>query len=146
MSKGYVVALLKLTNQERFVEDYASINQSCLKVFPKTPKTIFTANFIFDEGLTFWTAFHVEKGAKLIVSQHGGGYGSHLWSFLESHEINYIYLDFKNFKLCELIDYSQYLNKKIMDSPLYIHHDNKKIFKKFVKLFLFYLGQKHSTY
>jgi uncharacterized protein (DUF1330 family) len=24
MSKGYVVALLKLTNQERFVEDYAT--------------------------------------------------------------------------------------------------------------------------
>jgi putative transferase (TIGR04331 family) len=70
-----------------YVEDYASINQNCLKVFSNAPKAIFTANFIFDEGLKFWMAFNVEKGAKLVATQHGGGYGSHRWSFFESHEI-----------------------------------------------------------
>ena len=70
-----------------YVEDYASINQNCLKVFPKAPQVILSANFTFDEGLKFWIAFHVDKGVKFIMSQHGGGYGVHRWSFFESHEL-----------------------------------------------------------
>ena len=69
-----------------FVEGYANIKQNALEAFPKSPKAIFTANCVSDEGLKFWVAFNVEKGAKLIATQHGGGYGSHLWSFFETHE------------------------------------------------------------
>jgi len=70
-----------------YVEDYANINQSCFKIFPRKPRVIFTASCLGDEGLKFWTAFNVEKGVKLVATQHGGGYGSHRWSFYESHEI-----------------------------------------------------------
>jgi len=70
-----------------YVEGYADINQNCLETFPKSPKVIFSANFGVNEGLKFWIGSNVEKGAKLITTQHGGGYGSHLWSFFETHEI-----------------------------------------------------------
>ena len=38
-------------------------------------------------GLNLWIASQIEKGVKLITTHHGGGYGSHLWSFYETHEI-----------------------------------------------------------
>jgi putative transferase (TIGR04331 family) len=70
-----------------YVEDYVNTNQKSLENFSKAPKVIFTANFIMTEELKFWMASHAEKGVKLVVSQHGGGYGSHMWSYHESHEI-----------------------------------------------------------
>ena len=70
-----------------YVEDYTRIDEMVKEAFPRNSKTIFTANFTFDEGLKFWMASQLEKGAKLITSQHGGGYGTHEWSFFESHEI-----------------------------------------------------------
>lgn len=70
-----------------FVEKYADMHQLSLDAFPKRPKLIFTANAYFHEGFGFWAAYNVEQGAKLIGTQHGGHYGSGLWSVSESHQI-----------------------------------------------------------
>ncbi len=70
-----------------YVEGYVNTTQNCFKAFSKAPKVIYTASCSMIEELKFWMAFHAEKGVKLVASQHGGGYGSHLWSHPESHEI-----------------------------------------------------------
>ena len=60
-----------------------------LEVYPKRTKVIFSSNQMTvspDEGFRFWVANQVEKGAKLILAQHGGGYGL-FSSFSEKHEV-----------------------------------------------------------
>ena len=52
-------------------------------------KVICSANkmgFSPDEGFRFWVASQVEKGVKLVLAQHGGGYGL-FNSFSEKHEL-----------------------------------------------------------
>jgi putative transferase (TIGR04331 family) len=71
-----------------YVEGYETTHQNSLKAFPKSPKCIVTAMAQGMEGFNFWAAFQIERGVKLFLTQHGGGYGAHLWSFFESHEIN----------------------------------------------------------
>lgn len=72
-----------------YIEGYIDMNQRSLEAFPKKPGVIFTSNaYYFDEGFKFWAANQVECGAKLVGSQHGGHYGSGLWTALEVHEIN----------------------------------------------------------
>ncbi|MFA5151880.1 MAG: LIC12162 family protein [Clostridia bacterium] len=71
-----------------YVEGYSDLHIKSLDTFPKRPKVIFTANAYNGHTLfQLWSAFHVEHGAKLIGTQHGGHYGSGLWSASESHEI-----------------------------------------------------------
>ncbi len=71
------------------LEGYAEMHDRALTSFPKYPELIYTANaFSNDEGFKLWTAYNLNKGAKLIIGQHGGHYGSGLWSTTEDHEIN----------------------------------------------------------
>ena len=59
-----------------FLENYSFIRKKSLDAFPKNPKVIFTAyDFALNEGFKFWAATQIERGAKLILAQHGGGYG-----------------------------------------------------------------------
>ncbi|MFA4848332.1 MAG: LIC12162 family protein [Methanoregula sp.] len=72
-----------------YVEGYVDLHKKSLETFPKQPKLIFTANAYNGNTLfQLWSAFQVEQGAKLIGTQHGGHYGSGLWSASESHQIN----------------------------------------------------------
>ena len=70
-------------------EGYLAMRNKSLETYPKATKAIFTSNKMTtgpDEGFRFWVANQVEKGAKLILAQHGGGYG--LFStFSEKHEL-----------------------------------------------------------
>lgn len=71
-----------------YVEGYADLHKKSLDLFPKRPKVIFTVNAYYGNTLfQLWSAYQVEKGTKLIGSQHGGHYGSGLWSASESHQI-----------------------------------------------------------
>lgn len=71
-----------------YVEGYDEMHRRSLDAFPKNPRMIATANaFAGNEGFKFWAAHQVEKGVKLGVVQHGGHYGSGLWSATEEHEI-----------------------------------------------------------
>lgn len=54
-----------------YLEGYKTLSEYCISLFDA--KVIFTANAHFDnEVFKTWSAKQVEKGAKLIISQHGG--------------------------------------------------------------------------
>ncbi len=72
-----------------YVEGYATLqNQVQDLPWPKNPKFIFTSNsHSSDDLFKAWSAKKVEEGKKLFIGQHGGHYGTGLWSFNEEHEI-----------------------------------------------------------
>jgi putative transferase (TIGR04331 family) len=71
-----------------FLEGYSTMRNKSLDAFPKRPKVIFTSNdFAFNEGFKLWAATKVEQGVKLILSQHGGGYGFQGPLVTENHEL-----------------------------------------------------------
>ena len=56
--------------------------------WPKKPWFIWTANGeIGDDLFKAWSAEKTERGAPLIIGQHGGHYGMGLWSFTEQHQM-----------------------------------------------------------
>ena len=70
-----------------YLEGYRNLNQRAMAAFPKKPKLIFTATgLVGNDGFSFWTAAEVERGAKLVATQHGGCYGTVAWSTHEAHE------------------------------------------------------------
>ena len=55
---------------------------------PTRPRLIFTSNkHIYDDLFKAWAALSVETGAKLVVGQHGGGYGIYQYSMSVDHEV-----------------------------------------------------------
>ena len=56
-----------------FLECYKQLEKNTEKIYPKRAKIIYTANaYSYDEGFKIWSASQVERGAKLIIGQHGG--------------------------------------------------------------------------
>jgi putative transferase (TIGR04331 family) len=71
-----------------FLEGYSEMHNKSLDAFPKKPKVIFTSyDFAHNEGFKFWAATKIEKGAKLVIAQHGGGYGMGGPFVIENHEM-----------------------------------------------------------
>lgn len=71
-----------------YIEGYEKAKQISLSAFPKKPKVIFTTvAYHLDEAFKFWAAHQIECGAKLAGIQHGGHYGTGLWSSIDDHEI-----------------------------------------------------------
>lgn len=71
-----------------YLEQYSNIKENSLMKFPKKPKVILTAvAHIGNEHFKFWAANNVENGSKLILAQHGGHYGTGLFSSLQDHEL-----------------------------------------------------------
>jgi putative transferase (TIGR04331 family) len=70
-----------------YVEDYSEIHERVLKISPKTPNVIITAFTInYRRCFEFWAAYNAEvHGTKLVLSQHGGGYGVIRHISLDSH-------------------------------------------------------------
>jgi putative transferase (TIGR04331 family) len=72
-----------------FLEGYSNIRNKSIDSFPKRPKVIFTSNdFAHNEGFKLWAATKSEQGVKLILGQHGGGYGLQGPLSTENHELN----------------------------------------------------------
>jgi putative transferase (TIGR04331 family) len=71
-----------------YVENFRNlldlINSSGL---PKNPKKIISSYVYFNEYIKIYIAEKSLNGTKLIISQHGGGYGSYKWFFNEYHEL-----------------------------------------------------------
>ena len=88
---GFYELLNKLIFQQIpnvYLEAYDSMHLNSLTKFPKKPKVIFTDNaHVSNDGFKYWSAFCVEEGTKLIISQHGGHFGTGLFSSLQDHEI-----------------------------------------------------------
>lgn len=56
--------------------------------WPKHPAAIFTSNsYSGDDVFKAWAAEKVEKGAPLLIGQHGGNMGMAKWAFYEEHQI-----------------------------------------------------------
>ncbi len=71
-----------------YVEGYDTFMKSALATFPRKVKAIYTANaYAANDGFKLWAAEQIEKGSKLLISQHGGNYGTSLWGQTEDHQI-----------------------------------------------------------
>jgi len=83
-AKFFLPKLMPLIYIEGFKDLLTSVNEAN---FPKNIKKIITTIGIWkDEVFKVWTAQEVQKGTTLIVGQHGGEYGTCLFSFFEEHE------------------------------------------------------------
>ena len=71
-----------------YIEGFGAINKKVSSLpWPKGPNIIYSSNFLFNDTIAmFYTAEHIEKGAKLVYGQHGGVYGQAQFSWAESHE------------------------------------------------------------
>ena len=71
-----------------FFENYQKLRKIYLDAFPKKPKVIFTSyGQTFTDSFKFWAATQIDGGAKLVINQHGGGYGIVDTLLTERHEI-----------------------------------------------------------
>lgn len=71
-----------------YVENYRKTRELASANYPQKPRVIFTANaYSSNEGFKCWAADKVEHGAKLVIGQHGGHYGTGLWNWTEEHQI-----------------------------------------------------------
>ena len=71
-----------------FLENYLELRKFSLDTFPKNPKVIVTSYAqTYNESFKFWAATQTDKGAKLVINQHGGGYGYIDTLITENHEI-----------------------------------------------------------
>jgi putative transferase (TIGR04331 family) len=72
-----------------YLENFADLQARAARLpLPKSPKVAFTANsFSADDVWKAWAALATEGGTKLVIGQHGGGYGSCEWMTTLEHEI-----------------------------------------------------------
>ncbi len=72
-----------------YLEGYKELSRVVGKTgWPNKPKVIFTANAYYaNEIFKLYTAEKVEKGAPLVIGQHGGHYGVSKWSSYEQLEL-----------------------------------------------------------
>jgi len=84
-----ILGLVRLYIPRSYVEDYHLLrNDSRLKIFPKNPKAIFTSNaFWFDDVFKAYMAGAREAGARLVIGQHGGVFGTAEHSASEDHQL-----------------------------------------------------------
>ena len=73
-----------------YLEGFDSLNQKVQELnWPKNPKLIFSSSSWNDDDLfKLWSAKNIELNkSKLILGQHGGGFGISKFSFLEDHQM-----------------------------------------------------------
>ncbi len=84
----FVMSMLPKQLPVIFLEGYTYlVRKSNGYLFPKYPNIIFTSNaHLSNDVFNVWSARSAERNAKLIIAQHGGGYGSNKYSFHQDHE------------------------------------------------------------
>ena len=91
VSDGFEKLLIKMIIEQIpsiYIEGYNNMKSISIKAFPRKPRIIFTStSFNTYDAFKFWAAHHVDYGAKLVGTQHGGHYGTGLWSSSEDHQI-----------------------------------------------------------
>jgi putative transferase (TIGR04331 family) len=83
-----LIELIRIQIPKSYLESYKELKEVSLKRYTSKTKAIVTANgqYSFDD-FKIWSATQVENKAKLIIAQHGGHYGTGLFSSHEEHEI-----------------------------------------------------------
>lgn len=72
-----------------YAEGYEEMNKKALRQYPKDPKVIFTSTAMYsNDAFNLWAAHYAERGAKLLIFQHGAVYGVGKCIAGESHEIS----------------------------------------------------------
>lgn len=72
-----------------YLEEYNSFAIEANKKYPQNPQIVITLNaYSSNEVFKFWVASLIEKGSKMYIGQHGGHYGTGLFSSTEKHEID----------------------------------------------------------
>ena len=70
-----------------FIEGFAAIQKNVIASLPRNPLAYITANSFCDDSFVLHSAAARHKfGTKVVLTQHGGNYGSSLWSPNEAHE------------------------------------------------------------
>jgi putative transferase (TIGR04331 family) len=81
--------LIKSQIPYSYLESYKKIKKIALNKYSPKAKIIVTANgYSSFDDFKIWMADRVDNGAKLIIHQHGGHYGTGLFSACEQHEIS----------------------------------------------------------
>lgn len=71
-----------------YLEDFSKYRATALKMYPKNPLTIFTANaYQANEYFKYWAAEYQKEGVPLIIGQHGGNMGIAHHNQTEDHQI-----------------------------------------------------------
>ncbi len=70
-----------------FLEDFATIADAARRYFPRSPKAILSASWLYNEPFKLWAAEAQELGTSLLCSQHGGIYGLLNYVPYENHEL-----------------------------------------------------------
>ena len=84
-----LIHLLPLDMPQCFIEGFDWCNGQARRVCPKAPKAMFSGvGWYFNEIFKQIAAGHIEKGGRLIGSQHGGNYGSIKYLSAEQHELH----------------------------------------------------------
>ncbi len=73
-----------------YLEGYNLLNRKVsLLSWPSRPKIIFTSNSYSGNDLfNLYSAKKTEEGFPLVIGQHGGGVGTHLFAFYEKHQVD----------------------------------------------------------
>jgi putative transferase (TIGR04331 family) len=72
-----------------YLEGYGLLReQAARQPWPEYPKLIWTSHSQYsDEIFKAWAADKAERGAPLVIGQHGGHMGVGRWSFIEEHDV-----------------------------------------------------------
>lgn len=87
--EGFVRSIIPRNIPTLYLEGYEKLIKQTIDLpWPKRPKVIWTSNAHNAEDVfKAWAAGQVERGVPLVIGQHGGHYGTGLWSFIEDHEL-----------------------------------------------------------
>ena len=88
--ESFLIKMIPLQIPKYYLEGYNNLYKECKKKYwPNKPRCIITSSpIIWSDIFKFWVAEKVERGSKLIISQHGGHYGVGKWNASEDHEID----------------------------------------------------------
>lgn len=74
--EGLLYSLLPIFIPKIYIEDYSATRSEVLAKYPKSPKSIYTANlYQADDRFKIWVAEKKVEGIPFILGQHGGTFG-----------------------------------------------------------------------
>jgi putative transferase (TIGR04331 family) len=73
-----------------YLEDFDTLSRESAKQgWPENPSMIWTSNsYSSDDCFKIWAARNQGEGVPIVIGQHGGGIGTHLFAFYEQHQIS----------------------------------------------------------
>lgn len=88
--ESFAKAIIPMQFPRVYLEGYNFMNKRVsLSQWPSKPKAIFTSSsFMVNDFFKLYAAKKVYEKKPLIIGQHGGGIGTHLFAFYEKHQLD----------------------------------------------------------